>query len=194
MFKFVGCFLILWQQSCCGSVNKIKHSIRGFRHVLLLQAIYYLIPHISCYPSCCNSFCDWGLNVLVHSSGNFCASATSLHLGWHAHPGNGSAGNSNHTTTRPETCADRLKIVLGLTESMGEASRCAAHKAPASQVPVPTQSQQMCCSHSTNKPSPCGVQAAGLCGGVLVRDSWGSSTVLWCKQHMSRPVCKTCNP
>ena len=160
----------------------------------LLQDIYDLMPCTSCYPPCGKLFGYWELKVLVLSSSNFWTCATSLHLGWHAHPGNGSAGNSNHTTTRPETCADSLKIVLGLTERMGEASRCAAHKAPASQVPVPTQSQQMCCSHSTNKPSPCGVQAAGLCGGVLVRDSWGSSTVLWCKQHMSRPVCKTCNP
>ena len=50
-------------------------------------------------------------------SGNFSASATSLHLGWHAQPGNGSAGLSNHTTTGPETSADCLKIVLGLTKT-----------------------------------------------------------------------------
>ena len=62
---------------------------------------------------------------------------TSLHLGWHAHRGNGSAGKSNHTTTSLETCADCLQIVLGLTESMGGADRCAAHK-------------------STSKSSPCG--------------------------------------
>ena len=78
------------------------------------------------------------------SSSNFWASATSLHLGWHAHRGNGSAGKSSHTTTSPETCADCLQIVLGLTESMGEAGRCAAHKAPASQVLVATNTG--CCA------------------------------------------------
>ena len=80
-----------------------------------------------------------GLKVLALSSSNFWASAKSLHLGWHAHRGNGSAGKSNHTTTSLETCADCLQIVLGLTESMGGAGRCAAHQAPASQVLVATQ-------------------------------------------------------
>ena len=98
----------------------------------LLQGIYDLIARKYCYPPCCNSFCYWGLNVLLLSSSNFWACATSLHLGWHAHPGNGSAGKSNHITTSPETSADCLKIVLGLTEGMGEAIRYAAHNAPAS--------------------------------------------------------------
>ena len=52
------------------------------------------------------------------SSSNFWASATSLHLGWHAHRGNGSAGKSNHTTTSPETCADCLQIVLGASDGV----------------------------------------------------------------------------
>ena len=91
-------------------------------------------------------FCYRGLKILVLSSSNFWASATSLHLGWHAQPGNGSAGQSNHTTTSPETCADCLKIVLGLAESMGEAGRCAAHKAPTSQVLVATKTSR-CAAH-----------------------------------------------
>ena len=139
-------------------------------------------------------FCYRGLKILVLSSSNFWASATSLHLGWHAQPGNGSAGQSNHTTTSPETCADCLKIVLGLTESMGEAGRCAAHKSTSKPSPCGHKNQQMCCSQSTSKPSPCGAQAAGLCGGVLVNNSWGNNTFLWCKQHMSRPVCKRMQP
>ena len=91
-------------------------------------------------------FCYWGLKILALSSRNFWAFATSLHLGWHAHPGKGSSGNSNHTTTIPETYADCLKIVHGLTESMGEAGRCAAHKAPASQVPAATKTSR-CAAH-----------------------------------------------
>ena len=114
----------------------------------LLQGIYDLIARKYCYPPCCNSFCYWGLNVLVLSSSNFWACATSLHLGWHAHPGNGSAGKSNHITTSPETSADCLKIVLGLTEGMGEAIRYAAHNAPASQVPVATHASR-CVAHKT---------------------------------------------
>ena len=91
-------------------------------------------------------FCYLGLRILVLNSSNFWASATTLNLGWHDHPGTGSAGQSNHTTTSPETCADCLKIVLGLTESMGEAGSCAAHKAPTSQVPVATQTGR-CAAH-----------------------------------------------
>ena len=124
----------------------MRHSIGGSRHALFLQDTNDLIPRTSCYPPCCNSLCFCGLKRLVLSSSNFWASATALHLGWHAHPGNGSAGKSNHTTTSPETCADCLKIVLGLAESMGEAGRCAAHKAPASQVPVATQTGR-CAAH-----------------------------------------------
>ena len=112
----------------------------------ILQDIYDLMPCTSCYPPCCKLFGYWELKVLVLSSSNFWTCATSLHLGWHAHPGNGSAGKSNHITTSPETCADCLKLVLGLPESMGEASRCAAHKAPASQVPVATKTGR-CAAH-----------------------------------------------
>ena len=101
-------------------------------HILLASILHFLLLQ--------------GLNILVLSSSNFWASATALHLGWHARPGNGSAGKSNHTATGPETCADCLKIVLGLTESMGDAGRCAAHKAPASQVPVATQKGR-CAAH-----------------------------------------------
>ena len=97
----------------------MTHSIGGFRHVLLLQDTYELIPQSRCYPPCCNSLCSCGLKILVLCSGNFSASATSLHLGWHAQPGNGSAGLSNHTTTGPETSAHCLKIVLGLTKTYG---------------------------------------------------------------------------
>ena len=114
--------------------------------MLLLQDTYDLILCASCYPPCCNSFRYWGLPILVLNSSIFWASATSLHFGWHAHPGNGSAGKFNHTTTSTETCADCLKFVLGLTESMGEAVRCAAHKAPASQAPVATQTGK-CAAH-----------------------------------------------
>ena len=97
-----------------------------------------------------------GLNILVLSSSNFWARDTSLHSRWQAHPGNGRASKSNHTTTGPETFADCIKIVLGLAESMGEAGRCAAHKAPASQVPVATQTGRCAAHNSTSKPSPCG--------------------------------------
>ena len=122
----------------------------------LLQDIYDLIPRTSSYPPCCNFFCQWGLKVLVLSSSNFWACATASRLGWHAHPGNGSADKSNHITTSPETRADCLNIVLGLTESMGQGSRCAAHKAPAIKAHVATQNRQMCCSQSTSTPSPYG--------------------------------------
>ena len=134
----------------------MRHSIGGSRHALFLQDTSDLIPRTSCYPPCCNSLCFCGLKRLVLSSSNFWASATALHLGWHAHPGNGSAGQSNHTTTSPETCADCLKIVVGLAESTGEAGSCAAHKAPASQVPVATQTGRCAAYESTSKPSPCG--------------------------------------
>ena len=137
--------------------------------------------HTSGQSPCCNSLCRCGLNILLLSSRNIWASAIALHLGRHAHPGNGSAGQSNHTTTSLETCAACLKIVLGLTESMGEAGICAAYKSTSKPSPCGHKHQQMCCSQCTSKPSPCGAQAAGLCGGVLVKNSWGSSTLLWCK-------------
>ena len=57
-------------------------------------------------------------------------------------------------------------------------------------IPCGHTRKPMCCSQSSSKPSPCGAQAAGLCGGVLVRNSWGTDTFLCCKQDMSRPVCK----
>ena len=91
-------------------------------------------------------FCFCGLKLLVLSSSNFWSSPTSLHFGWHAHPGNRSAGKSNHTTTIPETCADCLKIVIGLTESMGETGRCAAHKSTNKPRPCGHTNKQMCCS------------------------------------------------
>ena len=52
------------------------------------------------------------------ASSIFGASATSLHLGRHAHRRNGSAGKSNHTTTSPEPCADCLQIVLGASDGI----------------------------------------------------------------------------
>ena len=134
----------------------MTHSIGGFRHVLLLQDTYELIPRTCCYPSCCNSLWYCGLKILVLCSGNFSASATSLHLGWHGQPGNGSAGLSNHTTTGPETSAHCLKIVLGLAKGMGEAGRCAAHKSTSKPSPCGHAHRQMCCSQSTSKQSPCG--------------------------------------
>ena len=112
----------------------------------LLQDIYDMSPRTSCDPPCCNSFCYWGLTVLVFTSSTVWASATSLRLGWHPHPGNGTAGKSHHITTSSETCANCLKLMLGLAESMGEASRCAAHMAPASQVLVATNTGR-CASH-----------------------------------------------
>ena len=110
----------------------MKHSIGGIRHVLLLQDTCDLIPRTFCYPPCCNSLCYCGLEILVLSSSNFWESATTLHLGWHAQPGHGSAGLSNQITTGPETCADCLKIVLGLTEKNG-------------------WGRPMCCSRNTRK-------------------------------------------
>ena len=116
--------------------------------MLLVQETFDLLPHTSCYFQCCHSFFATGdNNILVLSSNNFWASATTLHLGWHAHTGNGSAGKSNHTTAIPDPCGDCLKIVLGLTESMGEAGKCAAHKAPTSQVRVATQTSR-CAAHT----------------------------------------------
>ena len=124
----------------------MKHSIGGFRHVLLLQDTYEVLPSHVLLASMLQLLVLSELRILVLSSSNFWASATALHVGWHAHPGNGSAGHSNHTTTGPETCAGCLKIVLGLAESMGEAGRCAAHEAPASQIPVAKQTGR-CAAH-----------------------------------------------
>ena len=97
------------------------------------------------------------LHALVFQQ--FLGICTSLHLGWHAHRGNGSAGKSNHTTTSPETCADCLKIVLGLTECMGKAGRCAAHNAPTSEVPVAIQTSR-CAAHK----APANQAPVATCG------------------------------
>ena len=55
--------------------------------ICYLQDIYDLIPHTSCNPPCCNSFCYWGLNIFVLSSSNFLACATSLHFNGMLIPG-----------------------------------------------------------------------------------------------------------
>ena len=124
----------------------MQHSIRGFRHVLLLQDSYEVLPSHFLLVSMLQLPVLLELKILLLSSSNFWASATALRVGWHAHPGNGSAGHSNHTTTGLETCADCLKIVLGLAESMGEAGGCAAHEAPASQILVAKQTGR-CAAH-----------------------------------------------
>ena len=141
----------------------MKHCIGGFRHVLLLQDTYEVLPaHILLSSMLLFPVLLW-TQIRVLSSSNFWAPATALHLGRHAHPGNGSAGKSNHTTTSPETCADCLQIVLGLTESMGEAGRCAAHKAPASQVPVATHTGRCAAHKAPASQAPVATKAGKRC-------------------------------
>ena len=91
----------------------MKPSIGGFRHVLpSSRHLWFRRSHIL-LPSMLQFLLLLGTKILVLSSGNFWACATSLRLGWHAHPRNGSADKSNHNSQSLRPVQTALRLCFG---------------------------------------------------------------------------------